>query len=144
MKRNWYKAKVKYAKEVDGVRKKVSAEFLVDAQSFTETEKRMLKSSSDLLDTRDIDINAIAIESVTDILDNGDEDSKWYKAVVPLMVEDDSGKIKATPQNIYVRAEDTKDADAKVREHMQSSMIDWEIKSITETKVVAVLKYSDK
>lgn len=144
MKRNWYKVRVKYGKEVDGVRKKVTEEFLVDAQSFTETEKRMLKSSPELLDTRDIDITAIAIESISDILDDGNEDGKWYKAVVALMVEDDTGKVKACPQNIYVNAEDTKDADTKVREHMEGSMVEWDIKSITETKVHGVLNYSEK
>ena len=142
MKRNWYKARVKYGKEVEGVCKKVSEEFLVDAMSFTETEKRMMKSASEILDTRDIDITAIAIESITDILGEDDECEKWYKAIVALMVEDDSGKVKATPQNIYVNADDTTDADSKVRDHMNGTMVDWEIKSITETKVKAVIKYS--
>lgn len=141
MKRNWYKVRVKYSITVDGLSKKVTGEFLVDALSFTETEKRMLKSSSELLDTRDIDITAIAIETVTDIIDDHNEDGKWYKAIVPLMTEDASGKIKATPQTIYVNAEDTKDADTKVRDHMSDSLTDWEIKSITETKVRSVLYY---
>ena len=41
MKRNWYKFRVKSSKEMDdGKKKKVSEEYLVDAESFTETEKR--------------------------------------------------------------------------------------------------------
>ena len=141
MKRNWYKARVKYGKEIDGARKKVSEEFLVDAMSFTETEKRMMKSASDLLDTREIDITAISIESIAEILNEDADCNKWYKAIVALMIEDDNGKTKATPQTLYVNAEDTKDADTLVREHMDSSMVDWEIKSITETKVRGVLNY---
>lgn len=36
MKRNWYKFRVKYSKEMDdGKKKKVSEEYLVDAESFT-------------------------------------------------------------------------------------------------------------
>lgn len=42
MKRNWYKFRVKYPKTMDdGKKKKVSEEYLVDAESFTETEKAM-------------------------------------------------------------------------------------------------------
>ena len=41
MKRYWYKFRVKYGKELGtGNKKKVSEEYLVDAESFTETEKR--------------------------------------------------------------------------------------------------------
>ena len=46
MKRNWYKFRVKYSKEMDdGKKKKVSEEYLVDAESFTETEKRANKAA---------------------------------------------------------------------------------------------------
>ena len=42
---------------------------------------------------------------------------------------------------MYVNAEDTKEADELLRDHMDDSQVDWEIKSITETKVLAVLEY---
>ena len=52
MKRNWYKFRVKYPKEMDdGKKKKVSEEYLVDAESFTETEKRANKAATDLIGT---------------------------------------------------------------------------------------------
>ena len=54
MKRNWYKFRVKYSKVMDdGKKKKVSEEYLVDAESFTETEKRANKAATDLIGTRD-------------------------------------------------------------------------------------------
>lgn len=67
MKRNWYKFRVKYSKEMDdGNKKKVSEEYLVDAESFTETEKRANKAATDLIGTRDFDITAISREPITD------------------------------------------------------------------------------
>ena len=42
---------------------------------------------------------------------------------------------------MYVNAEDTKEADKLLREHMDDSQVDWEIKSIAETKVLGVLEY---
>ena len=68
MKRNWYKFRVKYSKEMDdGKKKKVSEEYLVDAESFTETEKRANKAATDLIGTRDFDITAISLDIVNDV-----------------------------------------------------------------------------
>lgn len=144
MKRNWYKFRVKYSKEMDdGKRKKVSEEYLVDAESFTETEKRANKAATDLIGTRDFDITAISREPVSDIIKGTEAEEKhWYKAVVALVSEDDeTGQKKFSPQIMYVNAEDTKEADVLLRERMEDSQVDWEIKSIAETKVLGVLEY---
>ena len=91
MKRIWYKFRVKYTKEMDdGKKKKVSEEYLVDAESFTETEKRANKAATDLIGTRDFDITAISREPITEIIKGSeDEDNHWYKAVVALVTEDE-------------------------------------------------------
>lgn len=69
MKRYWYKFRVKYVKALDtGKNKKVNEEYLVDAESFTETEKRATKAATELIGTRDFDITAISREPITEIL----------------------------------------------------------------------------
>lgn len=144
MKRYWYKFRVKYGKELDtGKKKKVSEEYLVDAESFTETEKRANKAATDLIGTRDFDITAISREPITEILrDDEDEDNHWYKAVVALVTEDEeTGTKKFSPQTMYVNAPDIKNADQILIDHMSDSSVDWEIKSIAETKVLGVLNY---
>jgi hypothetical protein len=127
----------------DGKKKKVSEEYLVDAESFTETEKRAIKAATDLIGTRDFDITAISREPVTEIIKGtDDEDNHWYKSVVALVTEDEeTGQKKFSPQVMYVNAADTKEADELLRDHMDSSQVDWEIKSIAETKVLGVLEY---
>lgn len=144
MKRYWYKFRVKYGKELDtGKKKKVSEEYLVDAESFTETEKRANKAATDLIGTRDFDITAISREPITEILkDEEDEDNHWYKAVVALVtVDEETGTKKFSPQTMYVNSPDIKDAVQMLIEHMSDSSFDWEIKSIAETKVLGVLNY---
>ena len=144
MKRYWYKFRVKYGKELDtGKRKKVSEEYLVDAESFTETEKRANKAATDLIGTRDFDITAISREPITEILkDEEDEDNHWYKAVVALVtVDEETGTKKFSPQTMYVNSPDIKDAVQMLIDHMSDSSFDWEIKSIAETKVLGVLNY---
>ena len=130
MKRNWYKFRVKYSKEMDdGKKKKVSEEYLVDAESFSETEKRANKAATDLIGTRDFDITAISREPVSDIIKGTEHE------------DDETGQKKFSPQVMYVNAEDTKEADELLREHMDDCQVDWEIKSIAETKVLGVLEY---
>lgn len=145
MKRNWYKFRVKYGKQFDnGKTKKVSEEYLVDAESFTETEKRAAKAASKLFETRSFDITAISREPISEIIRNedDDEDNKWYKAVVAFVTEnEETGEKKYSPQNIYVQATDTTDADSRLRDHMRNSMEEWVVKSIAETKVLDVLSY---
>ena len=143
MKRNWYKFRVKYPKAMDDGKKKVSEEYLVDAESFTETEKRANKAATDLIGTRDFDITAISREPVSDIIKGSAKDGNhWYKAVVALVTEDEeTGLKKFSPQVMYVNAEDTREADELLREHMEGSVVDWEIKSISETRVLGVLEY---
>ena len=145
MKRNWYKFRVKYGKQLDnGKTKKVSEEYLVDAESFTETEKRAVKAASKLFETRSFDITAISREPISEIIrnENDDEDNKWYKAVVAFVTEnEETGEKKYSPQNIYVQAIDTTDADSRLRDHMRNSMEEWVVKSIAETKVLDVLSY---
>ena len=144
MKRYWYKFRVKYGKAFDtGKNKKVSEEYLVDAESFTETEKRATKAATELIGTRDFDITAISREPITEILkEDENEGNHWYKTVVSLVTEDeDTGVKKFSPQTIYVNASSIKEADHMLREHMESSVTDWEIKSIAETKVLGVLGY---
>ena len=144
MKRYWYKFRVKYGKELDtGKKKKVSEEYLVDAESFTETEKRANKVATDLIGTRDFDITAISREPITEILkDEEDDDNHWYKAVVALVtVDEETGTKKFSPQTMYVNSPDIKDAVDMLIDHMSDSSFDWEIKSIAETKVLGVLNY---
>lgn len=145
MKRNWYKFRVKYGKQLDnGKTKKVSEEYLVDAESFTETEKRAAKAASKLFETRSFDITAISREPISEIIRNedDDEDNKWYKAVVAFVSEnEETGEKKYSPQNIYVQATDTTNADSRLRDHMSNSMEEWVVKSIAETKVLDVLSY---
>ena len=145
MKRNWYKFRVKYGKQLDnGKTKKVSEEYLVDAESFTETEKRAAKAASKLFETRSFDITAISREPISEIIRNEDDDenNKWYKSVVAFVTEnEETGEKKYSPQNIYVQATDTTDADSRLRDHMSNSMEEWLVKSIAETKVPDVRSY---
>jgi hypothetical protein len=144
MKRSWYKFRIKYSKQLDnGKTKKVSEEYLVDSVSFSDTESQAHKAATEVMGTRDFDVTHISREAVSEIIGKGDdEDGHWYKANVSIFTEsDDSEEKKVSSQVIYVHAEDTKQADTLLREHMKDSMFEWAVKSIGETKVLQVFTY---
>lgn len=144
MKRNWYKFRIKHSKILDsGKKKNVNSEYLVDAMSFTETEARAIKTANETICTRDFDIVAISRENVSEIIrSEGNDEDPWFKATVAIVIIDDATEEpKETPQVIYVQASDTHDADTVLREHMKDTIEDWDIKSITKTKVIEVLDY---
>ena len=126
-----------------GKKKNVSEEYLVDAMSFTETEARAMKTAAEVISTRDFDITAISRETVTEVLRNDDDDElPWFKANIAIItIDEDTGEAKESPQTIYVQATDTCEADKRLRQHMNGSMVEWDIKSITKTKVIEVLDY---
>lgn len=147
MKRNWYKFRIKHSQVLDsGKKKNVSVEYLVDAMSFTEAEARAIKTANESISTREYDIVAISRENVSDIIRNDEDDeSPWFKANVAIVTLDDTtGESKESPQITYVQASDTHEADKTLRDYMKNSMLDWDIKSITKTKVVGVLDYEHK
>ena len=100
-------------------------------------------AATEFIGTRDFDITAISREPITEILkEDENEGNHWYKTIVSLVTEDeDTGVKKFSPQTIYVNAPSTKEADRMLRQHMSSSVTEWEIKSIAETKVLGVLGY---
>lgn len=146
MKRNWYKFRIKYAQQLDsGKKKKASEEYLVDAMSFTETEARAIETATETIATREFDIVAISREAVTEIIRSEKEDGNWFKATVVIITLDETtGEPKESPQTIYVQAANTTEADKTLRAHMKDSMLEWEIKAITKTRVVEVLDYESK
>lgn len=144
MKRNWYKFRIKHSLVLDsGKKKNVSVEYLVDAMSFTETEARAIKTANESISTREYDIVAISRENVSEIIRSDDDcENPWFKANVAIVtIDDNTGESKESPQITYVQASDTQEADKVLRSHMKDSMFDWDIKSITKTKVVEVLDY---
>ena len=56
-------------------------------------------------------------------------------------VDEESGTRKSSPQTMYVNASDINNAANILTDRMADSNTDWEIKSIAETKVLAVLNY---
>lgn len=68
----------------------------------------------------------------------------YYKAKVKEKVEDEKGKIKKQTAEYLVDAESVTEVEAVIAKEYFGVNFDWELVSVSETKVVKVLEGSDR
>lgn len=68
----------------------------------------------------------------------------FYKAKVKEKIEDDKGKIKKVSSEYLVDAESVTEVEAVIAKEYFGVNFDWELVSVSETKVVKVLTGSDR
>ena len=136
-----YLVGIKYEKTAkEGKIIKVSEQYLVDALSFTEAEYRINKEMKPFI-SRGFIVDKISRAKVNEIFPSELGD-KWFKSKVFFVsLDEEKGVEKRTACTMYVQANDSKEAEANLHEGMKGTMADYEIASITETKILDVFNY---
>ena len=138
---NWFECKVKYDKIMEnGLPKSVSEPYLVDALSFTEAEARIIEEMKPYI-SGEFTVANIKRVKLADIFfdETGD---KWYKAKLNYITLDEkSGAEKRTAAFMLIQAKDFATALATLTGEMGTTMIDYEVASITETAIMDVYRY---
>lgn len=142
----WFETKVRYEKtQEDGMQKQVTELYVVDALSFTEAESSIIENMKPYI-SGDMTVQTIARASYGEIFFSDKEtDDKWYKVKLQFTTIDDKTE-KEKHSYIYhlVQAHDIELARKYVDDVMRDSMIDYEIKTITETAAMDVFEHNDK
>jgi len=138
---NWFDVKVKYEKtQEEGKIVKIVEEYLFDALSFTEAEARVYEELTPFISGEFITA-AIKREKINEMFSNVNGD-KWYRSKVAFISLDEiKGVEKRTLSTMMVQANDIQDAWNVLKEGMKGSMADYEVLSITETKILDVYNY---
>lgn len=140
--RTWFLATVAYDKAMEnGERKKVKETYCLDAVSFTDCEERIAEKMKEYVGGG-IDVTAEQIAPFQEVFfTDGDTDDKWFKARVDLLAMDErTEKEKASKVTYLVQADTIEGARRNVVEMMDGTMLDYEIKGLTETKVLDVFE----
>lgn len=143
---NWFECKIRYNKVMDdGASKKVTESYLVDALSFTEAEARIIEESKPFI-SGEFTVSDIKRANYSELFPCEDIDSdKWFKVKINyLTIDEKSGKEKKSPIYVLVQAESVEDAKNKTDTGMKGTMADYEIESISETKILDVYPYKSK
>lgn len=140
-----YECGIRYEKTADnGMTKKVTELYLVDALSFAEAEGRITKEMEPYI-SGDFDVVTIKRTNYSEIVENDAISAdKWFKAKLMFVTLDEkSGKEKKQAVHFIVRASDINDAHTRVVEHMKGSVMDYEIAMLDETKIMDLFNASD-
>ena len=139
---NWFICKVKYEKMLEnGLQKKVTEAYLVDALSFTEAEARIIEEIQPFI-TGDFIVTDIKRAKISELFFNENGD-RFFKCKLNFITLDEkSGNEKKTATNILVQATTLDEAKVTLVNHMKTTMCDYSIEKIEETKIMDVFPFN--
>lgn len=140
---NWFECKIRYEKVMeDGLQKKVTENYVVDALSFSEAEERITEEMSSYI-SGEFDVADIKKASYGEIFFSDDEMAdKWYKAKLQFITYDEkTDKEKRSSVTYVVQAGSFNGAVKNIDEAMGGTMIDYVISSVAETTLMDVYEY---
>ena len=142
----WFECKIRYEKMTeDGLPKKVSEVYVVDALSFSEAEERIIEEMSSYI-SGEIEIVDVKIAPYREIFFADDNlADQWFKAKLSFITIDErTDKEKRTSMMCLVNAGNISSAINNIGEVMSGTMIDYVTTSISATKIFDVFEYKKK
>lgn len=140
---NWFESKVTYEKTLEnGLQKKVTEAYMVDAMSFTEAEARTIEELKPFI-SGEFTIAAIKRAKIHELFFFEDGDRYFKAKVLFITLDEKNGTEKKTATSMLVQACDIDQAHEVLKKGMEGTMADWECASMTETKIMDVFPYSE-
>ena len=139
----WFECKVRYEKtQEDGSEKMVNEQYVVDALSFTEAEASIIDNMSVYV-SGEFKVANINPANYNEIFFSGnDDDDLWFKARLAFItIDEKKDKEKRTYVNYLIQAKCIERAKRYVDEVMGKTMNDYELKSLSETKIFDVFEH---
>lgn len=141
---NWFECKVSYEKMLEnGMQKKVTEPYLVDALSFTEAEARIIEEIKPYI-SGEFTIADIKRAKLSELFFNDDGDRFFKAKVMFITLDEKSGTEKKTAAQMLAQASDIKEALKVVEKGMEGTLADYVIASLTETNIMDVFPYSEE
>ena len=142
----WFECKIRYEKTMeDGLPKKVSEVYVVDALSFSEAEERIMEEMLpyNLVDIEIVDVKIAPYREIFFADDNLAD--QWFKAKLSFITIDErTDKEKRTSMMYLINAGNISSAINNIGEVMSGTMIDYVTTSISATKIFDVFEYKKK
>lgn len=139
---NWFECKIRYEKVMDdGLAKKVTESYTVDAMSFSEAEARITEQMTAYIS------GAFTVEDIKKapykeiFFSDADTADKWYKAKLAFItLDENTEKEKRSNVTYLVQAGSLSEAMKNIDEVMGATMISYESLSVQETKLMDVFE----
>ncbi len=140
----WFECKIRYEKVMEnGMQKKVTEPYLVDALSFTEAEARIIEEMTPFI-SGEFTVSDIKRANYSELFPSDEESAdRWFKCkLIFITLDEKSGAEKKTSTQVLVQAANLRDAVKKLDEGMKGTMADYQIASVAETAIMDVYPYS--
>jgi hypothetical protein len=140
----WFECKVSYERQADSMgMKKVSESYLVDALSFTEAEKRIIKEVRPFVSVGELEVVNIRRARIAELFLNEEaEDDRYFRAKVNFItVDEKSGSEKKTSATMIVKSDSLPNAVTEMKAQLDSQMASYEIAAVTDTQILDVFQY---
>lgn len=143
MMHNWFECKIRYEKTMEnGMNRKVTEPYLVDALSFAEAEARIIEEITPFI-SGEFTVSDIKRANYSELFPcEEDAADRWFKCkLVFITLDEKSGAEKKTSTYVLVQAASTEDATTKLHEGMKGTLADYQIASVAETAIMDVYPY---
>ena len=139
---SWFECKVSFEKVLEnGMQKKVTEPYLVDALSFTEAEARIIEEIRPFI-SGEFTVTDIKRARLSELFFNENGDRFYKIKVYFITLDEKSGAEKKTAAQMLAQACTLKEAIAVLEEGMKGTMADYTIASFTETMLMDVFPFS--
>lgn len=142
----WFICKIRYEKVMEnGMNKKVTEPYLVDALSFTEAEARIIEEMTPFI-SGEFTVSDISRANFSELFPSEEEAAdRWFKCkLIFITLDDKSGAEKKTSTYVLVQGASTEDATIKLHEGMKGTMAEYRIGSVVETPIIDVYPYGNE
>ena len=138
MTHNWFTCKVSYEKMLEnGMQKKVTEPYLVDALSFTEAEARIIEEIRPFI-TGVFTVADIKRAHFSESFFNESGDRFYKVRIYFITMDEKSGAEKRTLAKMLTQASSVKEALDNFEEGLKGTLADYTIMEISETPIMDV------
>lgn len=142
MMHNWFQCNVNFEKMLEnGMQKKVTEPYLVDALSFTEAEARIIEEIKPFI-SGEFTVTDIKRARLSELFFNENGDRYYKIKVYFITLDEKSGAEKRTGAKMLVQANTLKEAISVLEEGMKGTMADWTLASVSETQIMDVFPFN--
>ena len=142
----YFEVGVRYDKTMaNGVIRKVTESFLLEAISFTEAEKRATEEVAPYI-SGEFTVVTEKITNISEVVPTSDDTAdKFYKVKHSLITIDEKTlKEKKQAQYIIIQASSVDDARDRYKKHIRICFVDVVLEAVSETKYMDYFPYHNK
>lgn len=141
---NYFECRVSYDKTLEsGAIKQVTESYLVEAMSFTEAEARITQQMQPYM-SGEFSVSAVNRRKYEDVLLDDYRDKLYHVKLMFITIDEKTAAEKRKPSYLLVQARDIADVLSQVEILMSDSVTDYDIVSVSESRILDVFVCNDK